>query len=347
VKFRLGIAIHLIVAIGTICALLASHVSAGIAPMITTAGLLLPAFIIANFLISIWWLFQNKLMLLLSVVLFLVSLPAIRQLINISFHDKPESAKQQITLASFNANFSKLLIPETTDNNESNVEIFADAFKPYSDVDILCIQEIGWRTKSFLEKSIDLPYQHEHEDYTLTIYSKYPILEAGIIKLNSNSANSCIWADIVISPDTLRVYNAHLESNRFDGIVPAMINQDAPESMSLSVAFGLLSHYPFYSAIRTSQAHLIQSHRKASHHKSIIAGDFNDVPNSHMYQTLKDDMVDSYVEEGSGIGATYMYPFSFLRIDHILVDKGINVLNYKSVKTEVSDHLLIMTGLEF
>ncbi len=50
----------------------------------------------------------------------------------------------------------------------------------------------------------------------LAIFSKYPIIKNKRIQYES-IFNASIYSDIVVHKDTIRVFNNHLESNRFTG----------------------------------------------------------------------------------------------------------------------------------
>ena len=51
----------------------------------------------------------------------------------------------------------------------------------------------------------------------MATYSKYPIIKKGTVSISGENINNvCIFSDIVILEDTVRVYNIHLASNTFD-----------------------------------------------------------------------------------------------------------------------------------
>ena len=93
---------------------------------------------------------------------------------------------------------------------------------------------------------------------------KISIFEYGIIKF-PNSANSAIFADILVKNDTLRVYNIHLQSS---GINPNVKQLDSETSDRLLIALAkpLAQQY---------QAELVLKHMNKSPYKTILNGDFN------------------------------------------------------------------------
>ena len=51
----------------------------------------------------------------------------------------------------------------------------------------------------------------------MAIYSKYPQIKKGYITINGKEKyNTCIYSDIVVNSDTIRIYNIHLASNWFN-----------------------------------------------------------------------------------------------------------------------------------
>lgn len=79
----------------------------------------------------------------------------------------------------------------------------------------------------------------------------------------------------------------------------------------------------------------------------IIVGDFNDTPASYIYQQATDHLVDSYVEQGRGLGTTYHGPYPAYRIDYILHSDDMEAVSYKRIKSNISDHYPIMAQLKF
>lgn len=49
----------------------------------------------------------------------------------------------------------------------------------------------------------------------IAIFSTWPIIDQGTIQFPDELNNLCLWADIVVQADTIRVYTAHLASLRF------------------------------------------------------------------------------------------------------------------------------------
>ena len=122
--------------------------------------------------------------------------------------------------------------------------------KELEKLDILCVQELG----DFNIRYINFPYRHIPYGEHVGIYSNHPILNRGTVSSTFNSANNCLWVDILYQEDTIRVYSAHLESNRHDGLVPTFVDQTKEEDRTTAGYSGLLTHYLKFSKLRKDQA---------------------------------------------------------------------------------------------
>ena len=69
---------------------------------------------------------------------------------------------------------------------------------------------------------------------------------------------------------------------------------------------------------RAIEVDVIKEHMNKSPFPIIICGDFNDTPNSYAYKKISHGLKDSFLEQGIGIGSTFLGKIPFLRIDYIL-----------------------------
>jgi endonuclease/exonuclease/phosphatase family metal-dependent hydrolase len=146
--------------------------------------------------------------------------------------------------------------------------------------------------------------------------------------------------------DTIRIFNIHLQSLRFNPSNRKYLNnfsisdeKDIEESKSILKKFkaGYLKRY-------------IQSNRICDEiHKSpypiILCGDFNDVPNSYTYFNIKGDWQDAHLKKGFGIGRTFNSLAPTLRIDYILADNNFTIKQFDLVDEDLSDHIMLITDL--
>ena len=97
--------------------------------------------------------------------------------------------------------------------------------------------------------------------------------------------------------------------------------------------------YPHQFSGGTVQANTLKQLIAASPYPTIICGDFNSLPSSYVYHTVKGDKLqDGFQTSGHG----YMYTFKFfkhlLRIDYILHSPELNSTDYFSPDLTYSDH---------
>jgi len=306
-------------------------------------GLGYPALLICNVLSVICWMLLKSKWAILSLITLIIGYNSCTKLFNINLADNHQG--NRIKVATYNINFSKPIMLSPAEKQPALKVTFIEYLQQFNDLDILCVQENGKNSKQFLSEGLSLYHIHEVLGMTVSIYSKYPFLKSGIVEFNSTIANTCLWADIAIKGDTIRIYTTHLESNRRDGVVPEVIREDSPEVMSNSALLGIVQHHQKFSIEREKQARLIKAHANSSPYRAIICGDFNETAQSHVYSLLRGKYDDTFQEEGSGIASTFGERIPALRIDHILVDDRIEVLDHTISRSEYSDHYLVMAEL--
>lgn len=202
--------------------------------------------------------------------------------------------------------------------------------------DIICFQEISIAMKPDF---LDYPYYHlkkiRNEDKVhLGIFSKYPIIASEIIHF-PNSINNGSYADIVYQNDTLRLYNVHMQSL---GITPGtgVLRSHSSERLYQKVVKAFKK--------QENQAEMIREHRATSPYPTLLCGDFNNTQFSKEYHTIKGDMQDSFIEEGSGYGRTFNFLRIPLRIDFIMADSSFEVTGHKNYDLKYSDHYPVMAS---
>jgi endonuclease/exonuclease/phosphatase family metal-dependent hydrolase len=79
----------------------------------------------------------------------------------------------------------------------------------------------------------------------------------------------------------------------------------------------------------------------------ILTGDFNDVPNSYTYFTIRGkELQDAFLETGLGVGRTYSYIAPTLRIDYIFTTKDFSIRQFNRIIKNYSDHYMLVTDLQ-
>ena len=181
-------------------------------------------------------------------------------------------------------------------------------------------------------------------EFGLAIFSRFTIVRQGVIPFGKLSQNHAMWADLARPagparprPDTIRVFNVHLQSM-------AMAESDiatATESRAglRLKAPNLLRRFRNGAVARGVQVDTVLARVLRSPYPVLLAGDFNDLPYSYVYDQLADHLQNAWATVGLGIGATYNGKLPGLRIDQQFAGPQWQVLGCK-VHREIkwSDH---------
>ena len=216
--------------------------------------------------------------------------------------------------------------------------------------DILCFQEFGiddeFGVDSLCTALSDWPYHYipsspeRQHLLQLAVFSRYSIKKEHLI-IYPNSGNCSLWCDIEVNGRMIRLFNNHLQTtevSRNKRKLEKELRQDNSQRAkraALTLADGL--HENFRK--RAVQANLINQLVSASPYPTLVCGDFNSLPSSYVYHTVKGDKLQDGFQTG---GHGYMYTFKYfkhlLRIDYILHSPELKGLDYFSPDWEYSDH---------
>jgi len=244
-------------------------------------------------------------------------------------------------------------------NEEAKDRIFKYVLK--EDPDILCFQEYFTQERGIFSAS-DLykilnktPYRHIHYTigensnfrYGIATFSSYPIINKGVIRFE-HTLNTTIFSDIVVGDDTIRVYNNHLQSIHFNKHHYAIFDslKLPTDDSQFRELIDISDRIRDASIRRSEQSDVIAEHITKSPYRVIICGDFNDTPCSYTYHRVKGDLVDSFVEAGTGLGNTYFGSLPSFRIDYILHSKLIRSIYNERAKIRLSDHYPVLSYLQ-
>ena len=166
----------------------------------------------------------------------------------------------------------------------------------------------------------------------LAIFSKYPIINDGKV-FNAQGTNGAIFADILVKSDTIRIYNAHLESMKIDS--DGLENLEGVKE-NYRQTLGKLQRG---SLARSKQLKVLIEHMNNSPHPLILLGDLNEIPYSYTYFKLGEKYQNAFENAGRGFGFTYNRILFFLRIDHIFSSEKLNAVQFKTHReVDYSDH---------
>ena len=317
-----------------------------------------------NFCFVIFWLFTSKKKLfVISLATILIGFPLLERNFQLFEKKIPENERHKSKLKVMSFNVQGFLQKDTWYPDGRIVSIF-DFFQE-KDPDILCLQEFAvysWNIELNEEnilKQFDkkLHYHIEfttdgptgsHYKFGVATFSKYPIIRNKLI-YTDGTTNTCMYSDLLIGSDTVRVYNIHLKSVGFQNEEKRLIHNVLKRGYGKSdvrAVRGIIRQLSFSAFERAKQVEILCAHAEQSPYPVIICGDFNDPPTSNTYQTVRGNRKDAFVEAGSGKSATFhIGHVASLRIDCIMYSDGFKAYDYESPRVRHSDHYPVICHL--
>ncbi len=319
---------------------LGSYLSPGIDPdkvwFFSVLGLLYPILLILNVVFVVFWFLKDIKYSLISISILLIGYIHFREFWAISSPKKYDPTNS-ISVVSYNISNAIGAYDKDIDKKKKLRKEMSHFLSRFQDEDIICMQEVGTYASEVLNKAI--PNKNVHKlDKGAIIMSKHQIIKKGEIDFGTIT-NSCLWADLKIGLDTIRVYSIHLMSNSITLDADKVLDEPQLDTDKTWLGIkGIFSKYVKNHIIRSKQAVLVKSHIDKSPHPTIICGDFNDTPLTYTYRKLSAGLVDNFTKAGNGLGTTFNGRIPLLRIDYILSDTSFEVQNFNVIKENFSDH---------
>jgi endonuclease/exonuclease/phosphatase family metal-dependent hydrolase len=314
-------------------------------------GLAYPVIVALHFVFIIYWIAVFKLKFLYSFVAILLGYSFIPSYVQIGAKKNTEKEKT-LTIMNFNTKtFGAFEGKKVVDGDK-----FFDIVNKVAP-NLICLQEyrncstpieramfkgIAKKFRAFysygtFNTEIGLPSGNE-----MVIFSRFPIIDSGIVERQEGSWNFSVFVDIITFGDTIRIINTHLQSIKFDAPdYAAMKNIKLPDDSTVSALTNISRKLKIAFVKRAKQAEAIRDFIDKSPYKVIVMGDFNDSPSSYSYRMMKGKLKDAFVESGSGLGRTYVGAMPSFRIDYILHDPSFTSYNYYAKAFEFSDHKMV------
>ncbi len=235
-----------------------------------------------------------------------------------------------------------------------------------TNADVICLQEYHFlREKTFRDSVIpelkEKGYNYfffSRSLYTMHLFksahvtgvaiaSKLPLRDTVHINYNKDDfAEPLIYADVLFNNQPLRIFTTHLQSVRFENYdYEALHNLKEPVNASITQSRAIAWKMKQAYIKRAAQAAFLHEKIITSPYPVIVCGDFNDVPGSYTYHTIKENLQDAFLKKGFGFGRTYRFLSPTLRIDYILADKKFTVQQYKKFEVNYSDHYPVVADI--
>jgi len=316
------------------------YISPEFFPYIGVVTLTIPILLVINVFLFIALLLSKRKLLILPLIALIIGW----KFIGVTIQFRTEGVQQEgLSVLSYNVHMFSY---SKNGNDRSLVGQNLIKWLQENPADIKCYQEFYQDPTTPSRNTLKLlgtetGYHHSFQiiqgnpkrrSFGMAIFSKYPIVNEGVV-LDSRSTNGIIFADVKVEKDTIRIYNAHLESmniaseelNNLDGI------KDNYKLTLRKLKRGQVA--------RASQLDVLIEHMENSPYANILVGDFNDVPYSYTYFTLRRIMHNAFEKAGRGFGFTYNKVLFFLRIDNIFYDDLFEIKSFKThQEVDYSDH---------
>ncbi|HYK56987.1 MAG TPA: endonuclease/exonuclease/phosphatase family protein, partial [Flavisolibacter sp.] len=229
--------------------------------------------------------------------------------------------------------------------------------------DVLCLQEffhskdsVYYDNLDYIRKELEYPYYYfswdndGHKQWTgQIIFSRLPIIDSSMARYPApSSPESLIYTDILFNKDTVRLYTTHLQSVQFHKKDFESIERiKKTDNGMVADSKNIFSKLKRGVVRRSLQADMLKEKISESPHPYILTGDFNDVPNSYTYFTVKNkNLQDAFLQTGLGVGRTYSYIAPTLRIDYIFTTQDFNIRQFNRIIKNYSDHYMLVTDVQ-
>ena len=324
-------------------------------------GLAFPLIVVLLFGFLVLWAVWRRKIFWVNLVALILCSPFIRTVF--AFHFSP-SEEKGIKLMSYNVRNFDLYNWSGNKKTRSKIMKLISNENP----DIVCFQEFytddeDFHNVEYLRDSLGYKYHYLHVTYDkwykntsemkwhhllwgLAVFSRYQIIDTGIVRFDEPGGNQCTFADMTVNGKTLRVYNTHLQSihlgyDDYDTIEELSENQNTNWYRVRNILKKMKQAF----AKRAEQARAVHEHVSKYQGQKIICGDFNDSPVSYTYQNISDGLNDAFIKCGKGFGPSFDTKLGFFRIDFILPDQSIQVNSYRSIHKSLSDHFPVVVTL--
>jgi endonuclease/exonuclease/phosphatase family metal-dependent hydrolase len=309
-----------------------------------------------------FWIITSPRYIFISLFTLLIGFKSIIVFFSVTNTDKFNYAKEKNTLRVATWNVARFIELRRNNNEGSQTRLKMMNLIKEQNADVLCLQEFFHSTDSLLYDNLTYvmnglgyPYYYYSWDgdgglqwFGQVIFSRYPIVDSGMIHYpRPGMPESLIQADVLFGGDTVRFYTTHLQSVQFkkqdfERIEKIKNREDSLLENSRSI-FSKLKRAIIY---RSRQAHIVKEIIANSPHPFIITGDFNDVPNSYTYFTIKGTLQDAFLKKGFGIGRTFTGLSPTLRIDYILATPDFSIQQFNRLVKPYSDHYMLVADVQ-
>lgn len=266
-----------------------------------------------------------------------------------------EPTDKTFTLLTYNVmNFTDLDGKKHEENRTLKYILDANA-------DVVCVQEgsidvpiTRYKVLGELITKMQSKYRYIYDrPNDLIILSKYPFTTIAD-SITTNAPEKSIAYTLNIQGRELTLINVHLESigltESDKTLYRSLTNLERMNSMNdvRNVKHTLLSKLAHAFKERAVQAQDLRKFIDNQGRNVILCGDFNDMPDSYAYRTIKgEDMRDAYADCAFGPTITYHVNRFFFKIDQVMYRGDFHAVRIERARVESSDHYPLLTTFKW
>lgn len=288
-----------------------------------------------NLTLLFLWIWKGKKRWVYNALFILLGLPFAGR--NIQFFNASSKQDTDINVASFNTYVQQIYsdgnttaqIDKYLKDNNHDLAVLIEWFDGYGDI-----------SREEYPHQIFIRLRNATK-YGMRFVSKHKIVHWERIKYDHFTNNIAAYFDIDIDGTIIRFVTVHLQSNGVSSKDYHQLTDVGQNEEYKKHAFEFIQKLKTHTQRRSSQTKTVLKSIEDSPYPVVIMGDFNDTPQSYVYQTLRGKRKDAFMEKGNRWGATYLKPFPLLRIDYILHDEELECTSYNCVSEIKSDHALV------
>jgi endonuclease/exonuclease/phosphatase family metal-dependent hydrolase len=355
--------LNMLAVIWMLLCLAAGFISPADVPYLGLFSLTTPFAIAVNLGFAIFWLFtSHKLRFLFSALAIAASYKVVLTVIGLNFGSNDmKRTPRYLKIMSWNAHGMGIFnVPRDKVFDQQILD-----FIKTEDADILCLPEYSLSKddimKPFAEKIIRgngyIDYRFQPDNslnnrvYLGTaVFSKYPFKNYESHKLAEYIY--MMQGDVELPGNrTIRVFFVHLTTfglsdNDKDYIDEAKQNKKEVKNV-LERSKTFIEKFNNAFAKRAGEADKAAAIIAKSPYPVILCGDFNDLPGSYTYMTMRANHCDAFLDKGKGFGRSYNRILPTLRIDHFFYDSSaLRLVGFDCPITTLSDHNPLITNFE-
>lgn len=319
--------------------------------------LMLPYLAILTALLTLCWAISKAwITSALGAITIIVGYSAISAAVPLHFAQNAKPGEQTFKLITFNTHHTQDLTQPDAPNNR------AIEWLIQQDADIVVMQELLTFSENeiphFSEAMVDsikrvYPYWASSHWTDKYVFSKYPV-EVNL-QYNKGSKTAIHYADfydVYLPGHKIILVNCHLLGYALTyserEVVKDMAHPQQTRRSINTLETTIRSKLGDAFRGRAESATDLRAILDTLPDPIIVCGDFNDVPASWTYRTIRaDDFHDAFAERGFGPAPTFNDHLFYFRIDHILYRGDIKALSVKKGNINTSDHYPLVARFAF